>query len=58
MRRLAYLACTRPAGIVCLILAYVVHPLIHGSFLDGGTLDAAFTTIQAYGLTTLHGGHE
>lgn len=57
--RLAKLACllaNRGAAITVLVLVAVVHPLVHGTPIDGGALDAVFSSIQMWAVGNLHAG--
>lgn len=56
--RLAGFLTRRAASTGVLILLGIIHPLIHGTPIDGGALDAAFASLQAWAVTNLQVGSE
>lgn len=58
LARLAMFLTRRAASTSVLLILGIIHPLIHGTPIDGGSLDAAFASLQAWAVTNLQVGSE
>lgn len=53
--RLALYGSHRAIAYAILFVAYIVHPLIHGTPLDQGSLDGVLLNLQTWAITNIQG---